>query len=133
MNWLDKPDGDGLWWYCNATGEVSLWLAVGHNFTLVKAKCGRFVHDLSPQRFSGTGKFHRCELTPPEPYVAPKPPKVEMYTAKFRQDGSLRFLVKVGGSFIATTEHGEVCGGRYWGGSDMELYTDITPCELANT
>lgn len=132
--WMDKPDGDGLWWYTGATGHTTLWIVIGGLWQVVQKTGGHFVHDSgTPTGISATGKWQRCAITKPAPYVAPQPPKVEQYTAKVKDLGTLRFITKVADAFVVTDLDGKRSTDAAWL-SRKELdryYTDIKPIEAS--
>lgn len=127
--WMDKPDGDGLWWRC-CGGEVTLCVVRNNCYSFVifndgtACICGSAWGICEEQ-----AKWLRCELTKPEPYVAPKPPVVKQYTAK-NSDGSPIWITKVGAAFIAQNQ--KIESFRQYG-AWVEIarigYTDIKPLE----
>lgn len=136
--WLDKPDGDGLWWF-QVIGRKGIHLyAVCDNrarYVLhVDGRTDMHGDSLSHIESMVKGKWQRCIATPPAPYVPPQPPKVEQYTAMFK-DGEChkpRFLTRIGDVFVATDAKGRGVNFELWD-RRHEDYTDIQPCDQAST
>ena len=130
--WQDKPDADGLW-----------WRQTEMNMSLVVVDCGLYAFATingqpivrCRQEYSinnEPAKWQRCDITKPEPYVAPKPPKVRFYTAKSHYGE--RFIVRIGETHALATAHSGVVSGCWELWEQVETnYTDIQPCEPANT
>ncbi len=129
--WMDKPDGDGWFDVCSNDGIPK------HAIAVRGGRCAYFKIDGKPITSSDWDvsilvaegkKFRRMELPVPPPYVAPKPPVVQQYTAKFNGDGKHRFLTRVGTKFVATYPDGKVSNWDEWSFRERNYY-DIKEIE----
>jgi len=125
MSWSKElPKTPGLYAWCDGKG--------GAVFTFTVLSDGRVIcHNgvsgvnwttRSMLRLDGLWQPITVEL--PAPYVPPRPPKVEVYRAKFRIDLCDRWLVKIGGAFIALEDDYGECGEGSWEIVE-DIYTDI--------
>lgn len=74
--WMDKPDVDGLWWRQEREDGPFLTAVEGKQYVFVIIGKRPIIHALTKWSIeTDKGKWHRCELTPPAPYVPPQPPK----------------------------------------------------------
>lgn len=122
--WLDKPDGDGLWWYQVSRGMFLIAVRNGLTRDVMDSTGKPNVE--APQgdvRYFESGKWLRCELTRPEPYKPPVPPKVEWFVAA----NGKRFIVQTEREWIAFDSYGYACNTG--GGKCSEYYSDIKPLE----
>lgn len=107
MSWLDKPDGDGLWWKQESESAIAL-VAIRDGKLRYVSNGGRDVwpHCTEPRpvaNFAGE-KWQHCELAKPEPYKPPTPPKVEWFTG-WRQ-AAFHYIAIIGDRYIAIDEKG---------------------------
>lgn len=129
--WRDEPDGDGIWnmqrvsdganfvSFVQGSHVAHLLLPSGNATSIVWLS-------LDQGLIKGAWKFCRCEIVSPEPYVAPKPPHVQQYTAQCKKNGEFRFLTRLGSRFVSTDEDGDDRGGFWLRWDDREsLYADI--------
>lgn len=127
--WLDKPDADGLWWKQVKSG-IALYLVSEGRWQLIVTVDGGIVLDAGSHNCVGCepAKWQRCELTKPEPYQPPQPPKVEQYTGVMKTWGERRFLTFVGHSCIIST-FDAITFGAFSSDWVRDNYTDIKPLE----
>lgn len=121
MSWLDKPDGDGLWWRCDY-GCVTLCVVKGNRYGFALFSDGNSCVDSHAYSLdSDKSKWQRCELTKPEPYQPPKPPKVEWFTGW--RKGVFCYIALIGERYIATNEKGESFSGVWYGVGEHDFAT----------
>lgn len=126
--WLDKPDADGLWWRQDGEEEPFLVAVEGKEFVFVLIGKRPMIHGTTTwDTETDRGKWQRCELTKPEPYKPPVPPKVEQCVGT-GVSGESRFLTFIVGACIITTLDG-VCLGSFSSDWVRANYTDIKPLE----
>lgn len=127
--WLDKPDADGLWWYQVSRGMFLIAVRGGEARDVIDSTGTPNVHGPhAHMQYFESGKWQRCELTRPEPYKPPVPPKVEQCTGVMKTGGERRFLTFVGHSCIVST-FDAVTFGAFSSDWVRANYTDIKPLE----
>ncbi len=126
--WIDKPDGDGLWWW-DVNGNIELHAIHDGTRRTIMHGDGDVCFGTAHKSPFTLGKWKRAEITKPDRYVAPKPPKVEQYTAKF-EGHAPRFITKIVDQYVATNHDGTVTNWGSWGYAKTS-YTDIKPIEAS--
>lgn len=124
--WLDKPDADGLWFRQPRilSGSMTVCYVCGNRFRYVY-----YVHEGKAcacaeewLSIKDDAVWQRCELTPPEPYKPPTPPKVEWFIAY----NGTRFVMQTQYVWVALDKDGVQCN---CGHGKCLIYPDIKPLE----
>lgn len=125
MSWTkEPPTTPGLYAWCDGKrGEV-------FTFTLLRdgnVVChdGVFGENWTPRRtMRSGGLWQPLTIQLPAPYTPPKPPVVEVYSAKFLDES--RWLVRIGDMCIALDpdDNNSQCGEESWNGAS-KAYTGI--------